>query len=78
MKLLKVTSSQEHMATHSGNKTYTSGQCTVVLSKVSNLQYRQTQTEESLYSCKVCGATFLHQSKFKKHMRKHTGEKPFN
>lgn len=29
------------------------------------------------YQCNVCGVKFAHQSWMKRHIRKHTGEKPF-
>ncbi|KAG7159436.1 Zinc finger protein 577-like [Homarus americanus] len=70
----------EHMNIHTNNRPHRCDECGLESRQLSvHLRHLLTHQShpEHLYSCSVCAKTFKQNEYLRKHMRKHTGEKPF-
>ncbi|XP_030598708.1 zinc finger protein 260 [Archocentrus centrarchus] len=74
----RATSLNNHIKTHSSEKTHSCSYCGKCFSRVDLLKaHKRTHTGERPYSCNMCSKTYAHPSQLRIHKRIHTGEKPY-
>uniref|UniRef100_A0A0C9QNI9 ZNF677_0 protein n=1 Tax=Fopius arisanus TaxID=64838 RepID=A0A0C9QNI9_9HYME len=76
-KFLNASLLKRHMSVHTGERPFTCETCNRKFSQLGQLNFHRKFHVNPRYRCQVCEKPFLRPSDIEKHMRTHTGEKPF-
>lgn len=68
---------RRHKTVHTGERPYECTICKKHFSQIGQLNFHKKFHENPRYRCDVCKKPFLRPSDIEKHMRTHTGEKPY-
>ncbi|XP_015122754.1 zinc finger protein 260 [Diachasma alloeum] len=68
---------KRHMPVHTGERPFACETCNRRFSQMGQLNFHRKFHDNPRYRCKFCEKPFLRPSDVEKHMRTHTGEKPF-
>ncbi|XP_012278045.1 zinc finger protein 28 isoform X2 [Orussus abietinus] len=69
---------RRHSTVHTGERPYTCEICNRRFSLIEQLNFHRNFHKNPRHRCEICEKPFLRPSDIEKHMRTHTGEKPFN
>ncbi|XP_055842241.1 zinc finger protein 808-like isoform X2 [Episyrphus balteatus] len=68
---------EEHLRIHTKEKPYKCEKCGIGIATSNAMAHHMRTHENITFECNVCDASYRHKKSLKKHLKLHTGEKPF-
>ncbi|XP_055913452.1 zinc finger protein 93-like [Eupeodes corollae] len=68
---------EEHLRIHTKEKPYKCEKCGIGIATSNAMAHHMRTHENITFECNVCHATYRHKKSLKKHLKLHTGERPF-